>query len=124
MRDGNPTMGNKMQLFSKTNYFFAIFPNGSIEGTQDRDDPHSIYLLQIINTIFSNVWVILAYLEIISAGFPGGVKIRGIETGLFVTMSEEGIVYGQVRIANTIVCCYNYWLFCYSLLLKEMMLCF
>lgn len=40
---GNPDLGNKMQLYSKTNYFLAIYPDGTVKGTQDRDDPYSIY---------------------------------------------------------------------------------
>lgn len=84
-----------MQLFSRTNHFLAIYSDGTIKGTQDRVDPHctQLHLVRIFNF---NATIISAHLEVISAHFPGHVKIRGMATNFYVTMNENGKIYGQV----------------------------
>lgn len=66
------------------------------------------HIVQNYNIFF--VWKlfnksILAHLELVSANFPGAVKIRGIATDLYVTMNENGIVYGQVGFLCFCVVC-------------------
>lgn len=76
MRPNIPLHGNKMQLFSKTNYNLAIYADGLVRGTRDDNDLHSL-------------------LEIITAGIPGHVRIQGILTKLFVSMDGRGRLYGE-----------------------------
>ncbi|KAJ8966912.1 hypothetical protein NQ314_003232, partial [Rhamnusium bicolor] len=40
VRVGNPYFGNKMQLYSKTGYFLAVYPDGIVKGTRDENDLH------------------------------------------------------------------------------------
>ncbi|XP_018574813.1 fibroblast growth factor 1-like [Anoplophora glabripennis] len=75
-RVGNPVLGNKMQLYSKTGHHLAIYPDGSVKGTSDENDLHT-------------------YLEVVSAGFPGHVKIKGMLTNLYVAMNKKGMLYGE-----------------------------
>lgn len=42
------------------------------------------------------VSIILAYLEVLSAGYPGHIKIRGILTNQYVAMNRRGRLYGEV----------------------------
>lgn len=41
-----------------------------------------------------------AHLELISARYPGHVKIQGILTKLFVAMDSKGRLYGEVNKTN------------------------
>lgn len=41
VRPGNPILGNKMQLFCRTQYFLAVYADGTVRGTKDSDDIHS-----------------------------------------------------------------------------------
>lgn len=34
-------LGNKMQLYSRTKYFLAVYPDGIVKGTKDPNDLHS-----------------------------------------------------------------------------------
>ncbi|KAK4874071.1 hypothetical protein RN001_013431 [Aquatica leii] len=76
IRPGHPLSGNKMQLFSKTNYNLAVYADAQVRGTRDDNDLHS-------------------HLEIISAGYPGHVRIQGILTKLFIAMDDRGRLYGE-----------------------------
>nr|XP_023024745.1 fibroblast growth factor 1-like [Leptinotarsa decemlineata] len=75
-REGNPKLGAKMQLFSKTGYHLAVYPDGKVRGTLDENDIHT-------------------YLEIVSAGYPGHIKIRGLLTNLYIAMNRKGRIYGD-----------------------------
>ncbi|KAG5885638.1 hypothetical protein JTB14_012068 [Gonioctena quinquepunctata] len=73
---GNPKLGAKMQLYSKTGYHLAIYPDGKVRGTHDDNDVHT-------------------YLEILSSGYPGHIKIRGLLTNLFIAINKKGRMYGE-----------------------------
>lgn len=81
VRPNVPLHGNKMQLFSKTNYNLAVYADGSVRGTRDDTDLHSL-------------------LEIITAGIPGHVRIQGILTKLFVAMDGRGRLYGEPNMSE------------------------
>lgn len=38
---GNPNMGSKMQLYCKTGFFLAVYPNGQVRGSREEDDEFS-----------------------------------------------------------------------------------
>ncbi|XP_008196985.1 fibroblast growth factor 1 [Tribolium castaneum] len=73
---GNPLFGTKMQLYSRTRHNLAVYPDGEVRGTPDDDDLHT-------------------YLEVMSAGHPGHVRIKGLLTNLYVAMDPKGRLYGE-----------------------------
>ncbi|XP_030763423.1 fibroblast growth factor 1-like [Sitophilus oryzae] len=75
-RWGNPKLGSKMQLFSQTGYYLAVYPDGKVRGTRDAADPHS-------------------FLEIVSAGLPEHVRIKGLLTNMYVAMNKKGRLYAE-----------------------------
>ncbi|CAG9812664.1 unnamed protein product [Phaedon cochleariae] len=77
VRIGNPKLGGKMQLFCRTGYYLAIYPDGKVRGTEDENDMHT-------------------YLEVVSAGYSSHVKIRGLLTNLFIATNKRGALYGEV----------------------------
>ncbi|KAF5270599.1 hypothetical protein FQA39_LY01337 [Lamprigera yunnana] len=81
IRPAHPLSGNKMQLFSKTNYNLAVYADCAIRGSRDDNDLHT-------------------HLEIISAGYPGHVRIQGILTKLHVGMDEKGRLYGEPNVMD------------------------
>ncbi|KAF5291464.1 hypothetical protein FQR65_LT01776 [Abscondita terminalis] len=75
-RPAHPLFGNKMQLFSKTNYNLAVYADAKVRGTRDDNDLHS-------------------HLEVRTAGYPGHVRIQGILTKLYIAMDNLGRLYGE-----------------------------
>ncbi|XP_022906758.2 fibroblast growth factor 2-like [Onthophagus taurus] len=73
---GNPNFGNRMQLYSRTKHFLAIYPDGTVRGTQDQNDLHT-------------------YLELKNAGPVGYVRIFGLLTNLYLAMDKNGRLYGE-----------------------------
>jgi fibroblast growth factor 1 len=76
VRFGNPLYGTKMQLYSKTRQHLAVYPDGVVRGTPDDNDLHT-------------------FLELISAGYPGHVRIKGLLTNLYVAMDKKERLYGE-----------------------------
>ncbi|XP_063904546.1 fibroblast growth factor 1-like [Zophobas morio] len=75
-RLGNPLHGTKLQLFSKTKHHLAVYPDSVVKGNPDDNDLHT-------------------FLEIISAGYPGHVRIKGLLTNLYLAMDKKGRLYGE-----------------------------
>ncbi|XP_060522356.1 fibroblast growth factor 1-like [Cylas formicarius] len=76
-RQGNVGFGSKMQLFSKTGYFLAVYADGRVRGTRDENDPHT-------------------FLEIVEGGgLPEHVMIRGMLTNSYVAMDRTGRLYAE-----------------------------
>ncbi|KAJ8916827.1 hypothetical protein NQ315_005834, partial [Exocentrus adspersus] len=75
-RVGNPVYGSKMQLYSMTGHHLAVYPDGIVKGTPDENDLHT-------------------YLELVSAGFPGHVKIKGMLANMYVAMDAKGRLYAE-----------------------------
>ncbi|KAL3274073.1 hypothetical protein HHI36_015491 [Cryptolaemus montrouzieri] len=73
---GNPKYGQKMQLFSRTGYHLGIYHHSGVHGTRDEDDLHTI-------------------LELVNAGYPGHVRIKGLATNAFVGMDQKGKLYTE-----------------------------
>ncbi|KAK9888101.1 hypothetical protein WA026_000376 [Henosepilachna vigintioctopunctata] len=67
--------GQRMKLYSQNGFNLAIRQNGVVEGTQEDEDPECC-------------------LELISAG-PGMVRIRGMETDLYLCFDSDGHLYGE-----------------------------
>lgn len=117
IREGNPPLGNKMQLFCrKGNNCLAIYADGTIKGTEDRNDPHSIVSSQL-NQRRKMISHFSAHLQIISARSPGHVKIQGTLARLFVTMNNDGKLQGQVSFYKSSLVTNIHWN-CFSLTLK------
>ncbi|TRY69946.1 hypothetical protein TCAL_05211 [Tigriopus californicus] len=57
-------------------FYLAIFKDGTVKGTKDENDPHSV-------------------LEFTSSDPPGAFRIHGVEADLYVAMDEKGRVYGE-----------------------------
>ncbi|XP_077524430.1 fibroblast growth factor 1-like isoform X6 [Amblyomma americanum] len=70
-------LGPVKQLYCRTGHNLAVFPAGTVYGTRE---PYNRY----------------AILELLSHDV-GQVRIRGVETGLFVCMDAEGNVYAKNR---------------------------
>ncbi|RZC32118.1 fibroblast growth factor 1 [Asbolus verrucosus] len=68
--------GNQMQLYSETRYNLTIRGNGEVLGTQDSADSDS-------------------KLELTSAGDVSIVRIRGLESQLYLCFDPEGNLYGE-----------------------------
>ncbi|XP_050297677.1 fibroblast growth factor 1-like [Anthonomus grandis grandis] len=74
---GNPYMGSKMQLYCRSGWFLAVYPDGKVRGSRDENDPYT-------------------YLERESGGLPPEhVKFRGLTTNLYVAMHKKGRLYGE-----------------------------
>jgi fibroblast growth factor 1 len=81
-----------MQLYSKTRQHLAVYPDGVVRGTPDDNDLHS----KPSNFLFFPLQdAVLAFLELISAGYPGHVRIKGLLTNLYVAMDKKGRLYGE-----------------------------
>ncbi|RZF39974.1 hypothetical protein LSTR_LSTR002377 [Laodelphax striatellus] len=76
IREGNPNYGFRMQLYSRTGFHLAIFPDGRVKGVDEDCYKYAI-------------------LELSSAGSVNEVRIRGIETNLYLAMNREGGLYGE-----------------------------
>lgn len=76
VRVGNPLLGTKMQLYSKTGHFLAVYPDGTVRGTLDDNDLHT-------------------YLELQSAGQAGHVRIKGLLSMMYVGMNKKGRLYAE-----------------------------
>ncbi|XP_075748786.1 fibroblast growth factor 1 isoform X3 [Rhipicephalus microplus] len=68
-------LGPVKQLFCRTGHNLAVFPAGTVYGTREAYNRYAI-------------------LELLSHDI-GQVRIRGVETGLFVCMDAEGRVYAK-----------------------------
>ncbi|XP_067000561.1 fibroblast growth factor 1 isoform X2 [Anabrus simplex] len=75
VREGNPHFNRRLQLVSETGYYLTILPNGHVKGADEDSDPYTI-------------------LDVLAAGV-GKVKLRGVETGLYLAMDDRGILYGS-----------------------------
>ncbi|XP_045476797.1 fibroblast growth factor 1-like [Harmonia axyridis] len=73
---GNPVYGQKMQLFCRTGHFLGIYHQHGVHGTKDEDDLHT-------------------YLELINAGEPGHVRIKGSATNGYVGIDRKGRLYTE-----------------------------
>lgn len=71
---GNPNFSQTMQLFSRTNHFLAAYPDGSVRGTQDSSDVHTIF-------------------EIVNAGSTALVKIQSKSLKCYIAMDGNGKLY-------------------------------
>ncbi|KAK9888100.1 hypothetical protein WA026_000375 [Henosepilachna vigintioctopunctata] len=76
---GRPNYEQKMQLYCRTGYHLGIYHYKGVLGTRDENDLHTM-------------------LELVSAGFPGHVRIRGIATNTFVGMDKKGRLYSEVDV--------------------------
>lgn len=74
----NPKFGTKLQLYSKTGCFLAIYHSHGVRGTRDENDLHTL-------------------LEIINAGYPGHVRIKGTATNAFVGINSHGRLYTEIE---------------------------
>lgn len=70
-------LGPVKQLFCRTGHNLAVFPAGTVYGTREAYNRYAI-------------------LELLSHDI-GQVRIRGVETGLYVCMDAEGRVYAKDR---------------------------
>lgn len=66
--------GRKRKLFFRCGFYLSIRPDGSVRGTKDKNCPY-------------------ATMEMFSVG-AGFVKIAGVETDLFLTIDDTGILRG------------------------------
>lgn len=73
-------LGPVKQLYCRTGHNLAVFPAGTVYGTRE---PYNRY----------------AILELSSHDI-GEVRIRGVETGLYICMDAEGNVYAKDRLAE------------------------
>ncbi|KAL1494073.1 hypothetical protein ABEB36_009729 [Hypothenemus hampei] len=74
---GNPKLGNRMQLYSRTGFFLAVYPDGKVRGTRDDSDQHT-------------------FLERKTGGLlPEHVKFQGIISKFYVAMDKKGRLYGE-----------------------------
>ncbi|CAH1388584.1 unnamed protein product [Nezara viridula] len=76
---GNPHYGYRMRLFSRTGHHLTILPNEKVLGINDDSGDLAEYEI----------------LEFTSAGDVGEVRIRGVYTNLYLSMDEEGNLYGE-----------------------------
>lgn len=81
----NLPLGNykkpKLLYCSNGGHFLRILPDGTVDGTRDRSDQH--IQLQL------------------SAESAGEVYIKGTETGQYLAMDTEGLLYGSVSMRLT-----------------------
>ncbi|XP_054833400.1 fibroblast growth factor 1 isoform X3 [Eublepharis macularius] len=83
-------MGNykkpKLLYCSNGGHFLRILPDGKVDGTMDRNDPHIQLLL--------------------SAENMGEVYIKSTESGRYLAMDDNGLLYGYQQ---KIVCFWKRW---------------
>eukprot|EP00095_Tigriopus_kingsejongensis_P007514 maker-scaffold103_size370364-snap-gene-1.19 protein:Tk07514 transcript:maker-scaffold103_size370364-snap-gene-1.19-mRNA-1 annotation:"heparin-binding growth factor 1" len=63
------------QLFNKHGYNLAIFQNGRVRGVREAFHPNAVLEVIAINV--------------------GEVQLRGVETGIYLAMTEEGKLFGE-----------------------------
>ncbi|KAI4897318.1 hypothetical protein NFI96_034025 [Prochilodus magdalenae] len=61
-------------------YHLHILPDGAVGGTRDEDDPHTVLRIKAVS--------------------PGVVVIEGIKAGRFLSMSEDGTLYGSLSVTD------------------------
>ncbi|KAL6473966.1 hypothetical protein MHYP_G00175270 [Metynnis hypsauchen] len=61
-------------------YQLHMLPDGAVGGSRDENDPHSVLRIKAVS--------------------PGVVVIEGIEAGRFLSMSEDGTLYGSVSVTD------------------------
>ncbi|GJQ73503.1 hypothetical protein Trydic_g13858 [Trypoxylus dichotomus] len=105
---GNPNFSQTMQLFSRTNHFLAAYPDGTVRGTQDSTDVHTIF--EIVNAgdiahvkIQSKAlqsYVAMnekAILEVSNAGETGHVRIMCLLSRVYIAMDKKGKLYAETN---------------------------
>ncbi|XP_049825265.1 fibroblast growth factor 1-like [Aethina tumida] len=65
-----------MQLYSKTEYHLAVYPDGRVFGTKDDTDLHT-------------------FLELMPGGGTSLVKIKGLLSNMYVGMNHKGKLYAE-----------------------------
>ncbi|XP_044758526.1 fibroblast growth factor 1-like [Coccinella septempunctata] len=73
---GNRRYGQQMQLYCRNGYFLGIYHHHGVRGTQNENDLHT-------------------YLELVNAGQPGHVRIKGTATNAYVGMDRKGRLYTE-----------------------------
>lgn len=73
---GNPYFGPRKQLYCRTGYNIALYPDGAVKGSRE---PYSFY----------------AILEFSSVAI-GEVRIRGLGSGFYLAMNRKGRLYGEI----------------------------
>ncbi|KAK7871066.1 hypothetical protein R5R35_007266 [Gryllus longicercus] len=79
-QEGNPKLGRLMHLVSQTDLSITICPDGTVKGSPGLDE--------------------YGLLEISSVGFNNEVRLRGVKSGLYLGMDEQGILYGEADPTN------------------------
>ncbi|KAK6641009.1 hypothetical protein RUM44_012708 [Polyplax serrata] len=74
---GNPVFSFRMQLYCRTGFFLAIFPDKKVRGTDEDANPNAL-------------------VEFTSESF-GEVRIKGIRSNLFLAMNKKGRLYGEAN---------------------------
>nr|CAD7202886.1 unnamed protein product [Timema douglasi] len=74
-RAGNPVFGSRMQLYCRTGYHLSILHSGKVLGSEQDFNKFAVVELSSVDI--------------------GEVRIRGVETNLYLSMNNNGRLYGE-----------------------------
>ncbi|XP_063225734.1 fibroblast growth factor 9-like [Bacillus rossius redtenbacheri] len=77
---GNPVYGPRMQLYCRTGFHLAILPNGKVRGSPDDFSKFAVMELSSVDI--------------------SEVRIRAVETNLFLAMNNKGRLYGEKDVSE------------------------